>query len=138
MKRFIILLASLSCMTIGFSQDDSSLAATTFSDDTNYLKAPYALLTETVTPTKTAKKEVIKTHNVFTDYAFISFPGPATQVNISLSDVDSKVIYQNTEQTLMNQKSLKLNTHDLPNGVYTHVLIDEQNGKAFSETFSKN
>ncbi len=135
MKRLILLIASLSFMSIGFSQEQTMIAANTFSDDTYYLEEPATFVTDKTVKTESAEKE---TAMVFTNYALINFPGPATQVNITLTNSNKEVVYQSTVQTLADDKSVQFNIYDLPKGHYTYVLIDEQNGKPYMATFRKN
>lgn len=76
--------------------------------------------------------------NPFTDYTVISFPERTSQVNVTITSIGGQIVYQNTLDTLGNQKSIRLEVYDLQNGFYIYTLLDNQNGKTYQGKILKN
>ncbi|WP_411029944.1 DUF4114 domain-containing protein [Spongiimicrobium sp. 3-5] len=69
--------------------------------------------------------------NPFTAYTVVTFPAATREVGFTVSNLNGQVVYQQTMATMSDQRSVRYEPKDLPNGIYLYTVIDALNGKTY-------
>jgi hypothetical protein len=140
MKRlFILLMTAWLCTGIAHAQDYASLDIDVNSD--MLYTVSYEIESDTNRELKS--KDVAIEHIETKKFALKNYPNPSktltiinlpkitNQVNLVVTAMDEKVVFQSTIETLENKMSIPLEVGGLTNGYYVYTVIDEQNGNAY-------
>ncbi|MGB5819027.1 MAG: DUF4114 domain-containing protein [Saonia sp.] len=69
--------------------------------------------------------------NPFTEYTIITIPQATMKVGLVITNLNGQVVYRSMLTTESNQKSVRFEPHNLPNGLYVYTVMDTQNGKTY-------
>ena len=138
-RLFILLMTAWFCTGIAHAQDYASLDIHVNSDmlftvsyeiefDTNWELKPKDVAIEHIETKKFALKNYPNPSKTLT---IINLPKITNQVNLVVTGMDEKVVFQGTIETLENKMSIPLEVGGLTNGYYVYTVIDEQNGNAY-------
>jgi hypothetical protein len=76
--------------------------------------------------------------NPFIEYTTITFPDKTFRVEAIMTNLEGRIVYQNTLDTLGNKRSVRLYAQSLPKGIYIYTLWDALNGKTYQGKLLKN
>lgn len=140
MKRLFILLTTVLLFTgIGHAQDYASIDIDVNSPllyTVSYEIEPDAnrelKLKDVAIENIETKKFAIKNYpNPSRTLTIINLPKITNKVNLVVTDMNEKVVFQGTIQTLENKMSIPLEVEGFTNDYYVYTVIDEQNGNAY-------